>query len=537
MKSGSLGERRGRRIKKDLAFFVFFVSCVTTFPVFVACAADPYAGDAEPLIVHVESLAPAIHGPRVTGTTPGRPFLFLIPATGEPPLSHTASNLPPGLALDEATGIISGAVQAAGKYMVTLEVQNGRGRATRDLAIVAGDHMLALTPPMGWNSWNVWWRHPDDAKIRDAADWMIKSGLAAHGYQYINVDDCWQGERDAGGVLHTNDRFPDMAALADYVHAKGLRFGVYSSPGQETCAGYAGSLGFEAQDARMFAEWGADYLKYDWCSYRVASFNLEEAQKPFRIMAEALETCGRDIVYSIAQGGIADVGKWAPAFHINLWRTAADIRDTWARMSENGFSQAGREGDAGPGHWIDPDMLVVGHVNWSNDPPHPSRLTPAEQVTHLSLWALLAAPLLIGCDLSKIDPFTLDLLTNDEMIDINQDPLGRAASRVAQCNTIVPMAKWLEGTFAEGLVKRKPQAWGDVWARPLSDGTLAVGLFNRGDVRGVIAATWDVLGLEGPQPVRDVWRHRDLGDYDGAFSAMLPPHGAALLKIGRPVLK
>jgi len=521
----------------DLYSFVFFAYFAVTLPAPIAHAVDPYPGDAEPLIVRIESAEPAIHGPRVTGTTPGRPFLFLIPATGEPPLSYKGRNLPEGLVLDAATGIISGSASSAGKYLVSLEVRNGRGSATRDLAIIAGDHMLALTPPMGWNPWNVWWRHPDDAKIRDAADWMIKSGLAAHGYQYINVDDCWQGERDANGVLHTNDRFPDMPALADYVHAKGLRFGIYSSPGKETCAGYAGSLGFERQDIQMFAEWGADYLKYDWCSYQVASFNLEEAQKPFRIMAEAVESCGRDIVCSIAQGGIADVGKWAPIFHINLWRTASDIRDKWERMAENGFSQAGREMDAGPGHWNDPDMLVVGHVNWSNEPPHPSRLTPAEQVTHVSLWALLAAPLLIGCDLSQLDPFTLDLLTNDEVIDIDQDALGKAASRRAQCNTVSVMARLLEGTFAEGLVSHEPQAWGDVWARPLSDGTMAVGLFNRGEVRGVIAATWDMLGLEGPQPVRDVWRHKDLGDYDGSFSAMLPPHGSVLLKIGRPSLE
>ncbi len=501
---------------------------------FATHASEPYIGDTEPLVVHIEALEPAIHGPRVTGTTPGRPFIFLIPATGEAPLSFAAQDLPKGLKLDETTGIIFGAVHTAGKYMVRIEVRNAKGHASRDLAIIAGEHMLALTPPMGWNPWNVWSRDIDDAKVRDAADWMVNSGLAAHGYQYVNIDDCWEGQRDANGVIHSNERFPDMGALADYIHTKGLRFGIYSSPGKETCAGYPGSLGFEQQDAKTYAEWGADYLKYDWCSYKVASMNLAEMQKPFEVMSEALDACGRDIVYSLSQAGTANIWEWGAALNVNLWRTTGDIRDTWESVSGIGFSQVGHETYAGPGHWNDPDMLVVGWLKWQKGPTH---LTPTEQVAHISLWSLLAAPLLVGCDMAKLDPFTRDLLTNDEVIDIDQDAMGKSASRVAQCNTITVMAKLLEGTFAERWFNREPQAWGDVWARPLGDGTMAVGLFNRGEIPGVIATTWDVLGLEGPQPVRDVWRHKDLGEYDSSFSAKIPPHGAVLLKIGRPALR
>lgn len=514
---------------------VLCVAAVSFMPVVAAWSAEPYAGDEEPLIAHIEaSPEPAIHGPRVVGTTPGRPFIFLIPATGDAPLTFSARNLPKGLTLDENTGIIFGKVEGAEKSIVNIEVRNAKGQASRELAIIADKHKLALTPPMGWNPWNVWSRSIDDGKVRDAADWMVKSGLAAHGYQYVNVDDCWEGERDGDGVIQSNDRFPDMAALADYIHTKGLRFGIYSSPGEKTCADYAGSLGHEQADAKTYADWGADYLKYDWCSYKIASANLAEMQKPFKVMSDALDACERDIVYSLSQGGIANIWEWGAAVNANCWRTTGDICDTWESVSRIGFSQTGREKYAGPGHWNDPDMLVVGWLKWQEGP---SRLTPAEQVTHVSLWSLLAAPLLVGCDLAQLDAFTLDLLTNDEVIDIDQDALGKAAARVAQCNTMPMLTKWLTGTFAEEWFNQGPHAWGDVWARPLGDGTMAVGLFNRGEVAGIIATTWDVLGLKGMQPVRDVWRHRELGEYEGRFAAMIPPHGAVLLKIGKPALK
>ncbi|MDQ1255998.1 MAG: Alpha-galactosidase, partial [Candidatus Hydrogenedentes bacterium] len=349
------------------------------------------------------------------GATPGRPFLFRIPATGAPPLHFSAEGLPEGLALDAPTGMLTGAIAAEGVSRVEVTVRDATGAtASRTLKIVAAPNSLAQTPPMGWNSWNIWARDLTADHVRQAADAMVSNGLAAHGYQYINLDDCWQGERDANGVLQPNAKFPDMKELIDYVHGKGLKFGIYSSPGRATCAGQAGSFGFEAIDAKTYAEWGVDYLKYDWCSYTEeihGGTTLEEFILPHRVMGEALAACGRDIVYSLCQGGVARVYEWGPSVGGSLWRTTGDISDTWESMSRIGFAQYPLWPYAGPGRWNDPDMLVVGHCKWNG----PSRLTQDEQVTHITLWSLLAAPLLVGCDLSKLDPFTIDLLCNDEV--------------------------------------------------------------------------------------------------------------------------
>lgn len=453
---------------------------------------------------------PRINGARVVGTTPGMQFMFGIAATGEGPLKFSASGLPAGLKLDAKTGVITGSIAKAGKYKVRLKVTGTQGTAQRDLTIISGKHKLMQTPPMGWNSWNVWGGNLDESKVRAAADWMVKSGLAARGYQYINIDDCWQGKRDANGVIHSNDRFPDMKALADYVHSKGLKIGIYSSPGPTTCAGYEGSYNHEEQDAKTWAEWGMDYVKYDWCSYGQIAKNssLEELQKPYILMRKALDNCGRDIAYSLCQYGMGDVWKWGAEVGGNCWRTTGDITDTWSSMSGIGFSQSNASPYAGPGHWNDPDMLVVGRVGWGS--PHPTKLTPNEQITHITLWSLLSAPLLIGCDMSQIDQFTLDVLGNDEVIDVNQDPLGKAAVRKIQDNGI------------------------EVWTRPLSDGTLAVGLFNRSGLETVVKTKWSDLDITGSQPVRDLWLKKDVGTFNGSYAVPIKPHGAVLLKIGKP---
>jgi alpha-galactosidase len=454
---------------------------------------------------------PAIHGSRVVGATPGRPFLFLIPATGQGPLTFAARHLPAGLSLDPKTGIISGRLQDAGTTEVELSVRGPRGSARRTLTVVGGQHRLALTPPLGWNSWNVWAGAVDAAKVRAAADAMVSSGLAAHGFQYVNIDDTWEGKRDASGEITTNSKFPDMKALADYVHGKGLKLGIYSSPGPQTCAGFEGSYQHELQDARTYARWGIDYLKHDWCSYgRIARGNSrEELQKPYRVMRAALDQADRDIVFSLCQYGMGNVWEWGAEVGGNCWRTTGDITDTWSSLQSIGFNQDGHEKYAGPGHWNDPDMLIVGRLGWGPN-IHPTRLTPNEQLVHISLWSLLASPLLLGCDMTQMDRFTLDLMTNDEVLDVNQDPLGRPAGRRAK----------------EGLL--------EVWARPLWDGTLAVGLFNRGIERAPVTAKWSDLGLKGRQPVRDLWQQKNLGTFADAFTAPVPAHGALLLKIGRP---
>ncbi len=476
-------------------------------PAVVNAAQEP-----APSIIHVDPPAPLIHGPRVTGTTPGRPFLFLIPATGEGPLSFAASNLPQGLTLDPKTGIISGALKQAGSTDVTLTVTGPKGSSSRALTVIGGDHKLAQTPPLGWNSWNVWGTAVDEGKVRAAADAMVSSGLAGHGFQYVNIDDAWEAERNADGVLLTNEKFPDMKALGDYIHAKGLRFGIYSSPGPKTCAGYTGSYQFEQQDANMYAALGVDYLKYDWCSYRAVAnkgANLDELKKPYLVMREALDRCGRDIVYSLCQYGMGDVWKWGAEVGGNLWRTTGDIGDTWKSVSTIGFAQTDKENFGGPGHWNDPDMLVVGKVGWGPNIAQ-TKLTPNEQITHITLWCMLAAPLLVGCDLAQLDEFTKALLTNDEVLDVNQDPLGKQGGRRVQ------------------------DGFSEVWTRPLCDGTTAVALFNRGSLKRPVTAKWAELGLQGKQPVRDLWQWKDLEPADGALTVDVPAHGAVLLKIGTP---
>lgn len=473
----------------------------------------PLSDDTPMPIAHGVSAKPRINNPRIVGATPGRPFLFLIPATGEGPLEFSAKKLPEGLTLDPKTGIISGSLKKAGTYEATVHVKGPKGSDKRKLRIVGGEHKLALTPPMGWNSWNVWAGAVDDGKIRAAADAMIASGLAAHGFQYVNIDDCWEGKRGEDGEIQTNDKFPDMRALGDYVHSKGLRFGIYSSPGPKTCAKFEASYQHEEQDAQSWAGWGVDYVKYDWCSYGEIVKGQEKTQavleKPYRVMREALDKCDRDIVYSFCQYGMGDVWKWGMEVGGNLWRTTGDIRDNWLSMSRIGFGHDERSPFAGPGHWNDPDMLVVGRVGWGPS-LHDTKLTHNEQITHITLWSLLAAPLLIGCDMSSMDEFTLDLLSNDEVLDVDQDPLGKAATRKAQ-----------DGTT-------------EVWARPLSDKTWAVGLFNRGREAAPVTVQWADLGLKGKEPVRDLWLRKDVGKFKGAYTQEVRGHGAVLIKVGKP---
>ncbi len=467
---------------------------------------------------------PLIHGAKVFGVHPHSPFLFTVAATGDRPMTFSAEHLPDGLTLDPATGQITGAAPEAGDYTVTLHAKNSLGETSRGLLIKSGA-TLALTPPMGWNSWNCFAGAVSDQKIRAAADAMVKSGLADHGWTFVNVDDFWQvnpkskdptllgPERDAKGNILPNSRFPDMKGLADYIHAHGLKAGLYSSPGPYTCGGCTGSYQHEAQDAQQYAAWGFDYLKYDWCSYG-GIYRKEEGvdgmKKPYAVMATALGKVNRDIVYSFCQYGMGDVWKWGAATGGNSWRTTDDIRDNWKSMMNNATQRGDISSYAGPGHWNDPDMLVVGKVGWGPN-LHSSHLTPDEQYTHISLWALQAAPLLIGCDLTQLDPFTRGLLTNDEVIDIDQDPLGKAATigGEADHSTMIQM-----------------------WTMPLEDGSLAVGLINLGNQPSGDNFVFSDFSLKGPLIVRDVWRQKDLGTFTDKFSSgQIPPHGVLLLRI------
>jgi alpha-galactosidase len=455
---------------------------------------------------------PSINGPRVVGATPGFPFILRVPVSGTGPFRFSSRGLPKGVSLDAATGVLSGWLQEAGILETEISAHGKYGAASRSLIIVSANDALALTPPMGWNSWYAWGPAVDEGKVKEAADALIKTGLASHGYQYINVDEGWQGKRIAG-KLTPNERFGNMKGLVDYIHSQGLKFGLYSSPGPRSCLGSEGSYGHEEEDAASFAGWGADYLKYDWCSYGEVwgSDSLTSAQRPYRVMKEALKKTDRDIVYSLCQYGSYDVWKWGNDVGGNLWRTTSDMEDSWTRMTLFGFRHSGLDPYAGPGHWNDPDVLMVGVMTGGTGTnPHVSRLTPNEQITHVTLWALLAAPIMVGSDLSQIDPFTVDLLTNDEILDVDQDPLGTPAKRVVQKGKV------------------------EIWSRPLYDGTLAVGLFNLDIAPAPILLEWKSLGLFGSQNVRDLWARKEVGTRVDSWQTRLVGHGAMMLKVGTP---
>jgi len=337
---------------------------------------------------------------------------------------------------------------------------------------------------------------------------MVSSGLINHGWTYINIDDCWEAGRDSNGRILSNEKFPNMKALTDYVHSRGLKIGLYSSPGPKTCANHEGSYQHETLDAQQYADWGFDYLKYDWCSYGGLVPKPDHAGllKPYQVMRAALDNVRRGIAYSLCQYGMGNVWEWGAQVGGNCWRTTGDITDTWSSMSRIGFGQAGHEKFAGPSHWNDPDMLVVGYVGWSAQ-VRPTRLTPNEQYTHISLWCLLCAPLLIGCDMTRLDEFTLNLLTNDEVLEVNQDPLGHQATRIAKKDLV------------------------EIWAKDLEGGSKAVGLFNLGEEQAPVSISWSELGLTGKHKVRDLWRQVDLGTYRERFQATVPRHGVVLIKV------
>ena len=360
------------------------------------------------------------------------------------------------------------------------------------------DNALARTPPMGWNSWNKFAGKVDDKTVREIADAMVSSGMKDAGYIYVNIDDTWEGQRDAQGNITSNTKFPDMKALTEYVHSKGLKIGLYSSPGPKTCAGYEGSYGHEEQDAQTYAQWGFDYLKYDWCSAS-RIYKNEEMQGVYQKMGEALQRARRPIVFSLCQYGLNDVWTWGPKVSGNLWRTTGDISDRWDSMSKIGFAQFDIAPYARPGHWNDPDMLEIGNGGMTAD----------EYRTHMSLWALLAAPLLSGNDLRTMSDETKSILMNKEVIAIDQDPDAHPARRISP-----------------------PDATGVVVTRLLHDGSVALALFNRSDQVQTIDVKWDNIGLTRRKvQARDLWKHAEEPVSADGYSASVPAHGVVLLKL------
>lgn len=470
---------------------------------------------------------PRINGARIFGVRPRHPFLFTIPATGDRPMTFGVEGLPSGLSVDAVTGQITGQIEQPGKYVVTFTASNRLGVARRGFQVVCGD-TLALTPHMGWNSWYVWEGHVTDKIMRDAADAMVASGMKDHGYQYVNIDDCWAvkpgsndpslggAARDAQGRVNPNQRFPDMKALTDYIHSKGLKAGIYTSPGPLTCGGHEGAYGHEAADAQRFADWGYDFLKYDWCSYgdKAKGNSVPEFRKPYDLMGGILRRQERDMILNLCQYGMGDVWNWGKDCGGHSWRTAGDLGGSFGgipvALFRDGFdvyTQKELYKHGGPGGWNDPDYLLLGFLsNWQGGTA-PTPLSPNEQYAHVSLWCLVAAPLIFSGDITRLDEFTAGLLNNDEVIDVDQDPLGKPGRRMA----------------AEGET--------EVWAKDLEDGSKAVGLFNRGEMATEVAVKWSDLGMTGAQAVRDLWRQRQLGVFDGQFRTNVARHGVALLSV------
>jgi alpha-galactosidase len=449
---------------------------------------------------------------RITGTVRATLHFYTIDkSTGGPENFTISAGMPilgterrvtfRGKLVGDELQLVELGAKASGSVQIARRVPEGEGalpaRIEPPPLHPVRDNGLARTPPMGWNSWNKFANSIDDATIRGVADAMARNGMRDAGYVYVNIDDTWAGERDALGNIHPNLKFPDMKALADYVHSKGLKIGIYSSPGPDTCEGYEGSYGHEQQDARTYAAWGIDFLKYDWCG-AFTIYKDSEMQAVYQKMGDALLASGRDIVYSLCQYGLEKVWRWGPAVGGNLWRTGGDIGDSWESVSRIGFGQVELAPFARPGHWNDPDMLEIGN----------GHMTDTEYRTHMSLWSMLAAPLIAGNDVRNMSPVIHDILTNREVIAIDQDKLGRQGTRV-----------WQSGQV-------------EVWSRELAGGERAVGIFNRAAQDGKISFRWADLGIaKNPSCVRDLWRHADQKVNGDSYSAEVAGHGVVLLRM------
>ena len=500
---------------------------------------DPPCGEGKYILTPKEQPVPRINGPTVFGVRPDSPFLYTIPASGKQPVGFSVDGLPEGLQVNESTGVISGKISNSHthSYTVILHAHNELGDAEKEFKIRVGD-TICLTPPMGWNSWNCWKSLVTQERVLASARAMVGKELLNHGWSYVNIDDAWQGRRGGGynGIQADPGKFPDMGKMCAEIHAMGLKVGIYSTPWITSYAGYIGGssdnekgnwdesmdssktqkpeehwrvaeYAFDPCDAAQWAEWGVDYLKYDWSPNEPCSIIR---------MANALRNCGRDIVYSLS--------NTAPLEHaelfgreVNCFRTAGDLEDRWDQKGDHlnireqwdfhrTWMEEGVRG--GAGHFPDADMLVVGDVVTSGEEGHPipSRLTADEQYSHISLWILWASPLLIGCPVETMDEFTLNLLTNTEVLDVHQDSVATPGESIR---------------IEDGI---------EIIVKELADGDKAIGLFNTNDESSVVTLEWEEAGLEGRKILRDVWRQVDIGLFEDRFFANVRAHGVVLIR-------
>ncbi len=491
-----------------------------------------------PSILFAQNLfegAPVFQGAKITGNYPATEFLFTVPATGERPITFSAKNLPAGLKLDAATGIINGKIDVAGEYVVTVEAVNKKGVAEEELKIVIGDK-LCLTPPMGWNSWNVFASEIDEKLLMEIADAMVSTGMRDLGYQYINIDDYWHADvRTAEGKPVVDAaKFPHgMNYLSDYVHAKGLKLGIYSCAGNMTCGRRFGGYTYEEIDAKTYAEWGIDLLKYDYC---YAPAPRKAAVERYTKMGTALKKSGRSIVFSICEWGVRKPWLWAADAGGSYWRSTPDVFDVWTGGNLWMMSvmkilkrQQGLEKYAGPGHWNDPDMLTVGNYGAGKATSAKGLykgMNDTEYQSEMSMWCLLNSPLLSSCNLGKMNEATLNILTNPEVIAINQDVLGKQAK----------------------LVHKAGKIW--VYLKNMEGGKKAVGVLNSSGEEKSFELTTKMLNIEGSWQARDIWQHKEAGLLaadaigktgelvgGGTISLTIKPHETVVLRLEKFVAK
>jgi alpha-galactosidase len=465
---------------------------------------------------HLYEGPPAFHGAKVVGNYPGTELIFTVPATGERPITFSAVDLPKGLSLDATNGIIRGTINEPGVYKVKITAANIKGKAEEELKFEIGD-VLCLTPALGWNSWNVFTKNINEAMIIEMADAMVKTGMRDVGYQYINIDDFWHADtRDSTGKpVPDPKKFPHgMKYVADYIHSKGLKFGIYSCAGNMTCGRRFGGYKYEEIDAKTYAEWGVDLLKYDYC---YAPAGRKEAIKRYSTMAAALKHSGRSIVFSICEWGVRKPWQWAAKAGGNYWRDTPDIMDSWRFPSLfvwsniaiiNRCEKLWKYG--GPGHWNDLDMLTVGNYGKGNATSGGGLykgMNDIEYQTQFSLWSMFSAPLLASCDLRKMNEPTDNILTNFEMLDIDQNELGEPAKPVYRLAGI------------------------RVYMKRLKDEGIAIAVFNSSKHEKKFELKPALLGLIGNYNVRDVWQHAETGSFNNTTTLLLKSHQTVVLKL------